>query len=70
MNSQLNSLYLALLAIIPLSAAPRVVVCLIKMNTDPDQVQMYKTRLKNALLFVVVAEIAMSVLELIYLYLS
>lgn len=70
MQTDLSLLISALLAIIPVSVGIRVIVCLIKMNTDPDQAQLYKTRANNALLFVVVAECAMSLLLLIRLYLS
>lgn len=70
MQVDMNLLASALQAIIPVSAALRVILCLVRINTDPDQAGMYKTRIKNTVLFTVVAEIALSFLYLIKYYLQ
>lgn len=71
MDPTLAELINALLAIIPLCAAPRAVICLIMMNTDPDQAQLYKVRLINVIKFVIIAEVCIGVLYIIlYDYLN
>lgn len=70
MSINLGFLLLALRALIPPSVAPRVIYCLIKINTDAEQAPEYKLKMKNALLFVLIAEIATGALEVIRGYLT
>ncbi len=51
-----------LLGLLPASAGLRCVLCLIRINTDPDQAQVYRKRLRNTLVFFAVAQCAMLVL--------
>lgn len=70
MQTDLYFLIAALLALIPVSGAIRIVICLIKINTDPDQEQLYKTRAKHTLLFIIIALCAEGVLMTVWSYLS
>lgn len=54
-----------LLALIDMAAVPRAIQILIKIMTDIDQATIYKQRLKNLVLFVIIANVGLSVLQLI-----
>lgn len=69
MPTQLQWVLDAMLGLIPVSVGIKIVLLLIKINTDPDQAQQYKTRIKNALLFVAVSESAFGFLKIVYFYL-
>lgn len=70
MPSNIYFLIAALLSIIPVSGAIRIVICLIRITTDPDQEQMYQTRAKNVLWFTIIATCAEGLLSLAYYYLA
>lgn len=57
-----------LLIIIPVSAVPRALLCLIKIGTGSDDSETYKRRLINLFKFIVIAETAISVLWLLQKY--
>lgn len=42
--------------LIPLAAVPRVIYCLIYISMDNDQAASYKRRIRNLIVFVVLAE--------------
>lgn len=64
----INEAINALLILIPLAAVPRFVYCMIKMNVEPEEAQIYKTRMKNLLVFLVIAECAVGLLQLVKNY--
>ena len=66
--STLNTLLTAVLFIIPAGVIIRIIICLILMNTDPEQEIIYKRRAVNAAIFAVIAECALSILTLVYNY--
>lgn len=70
MPSDIYFLIAALLAVIPVSGAIRIVICLIQMTTDPDQEQMYRTRAKNVLWFTIIATCVEGLLSLVHYYLA
>lgn len=70
MPNEIKTLYLALLAIIPISSAIRIVVCLIKMNTDLEQANLYKRRAYHTGLFVILATCVLSLVGVVYSYLT
>lgn len=60
-----------MLGLIDMAAVPRAIYCLIIIMTDIDQATLYKRRLKNLGLFVIVANVVLSLLQLIlYEYLT
>lgn len=60
-----------LLALVDMAAAPRAIYCLFKIMTDIDQATLYKRRLKNLGLFVIIANAVLGLLQLIlYNYLT
>ena len=63
--SILRSLTYAALALVPVAAAPRAIYCLIKIVMDSDQATLYKQRLKNLGLYVVIAVAVLDLLLLI-----
>lgn len=54
-----------MLALIDMAAVPRAIYCLIKIITDIDQATLYKQRLKNLGLFVIIANVVLDLLLLI-----
>lgn len=68
MNTTLRSLLTTVLVIIPPSAAIRVIICLLQANTDPEQAPIYHRRAKNAIIFAIIAECAVGILNLAYAY--
>lgn len=58
----------ALLVLTPVSVGIRILILLMKMNTDPDQEQQCRTRIKNALIYVVAAESVYGVLRMVFDY--
>lgn len=68
MLTQLQWIINALLALVPGSIGVRIVFHLIRLSTDPDQATQYKTRIKNCLMFVVIAETCVAFLKIIYYY--
>lgn len=70
MNAALKYLLLALLAAVPAGVTLRIVICLLRMHTDPEQESLYKRRAINAAIYAVIAECALSVLTMVYNYLS
>lgn len=57
-----------LLVIIPVGSGAVAVRCLIGMNTSEEDTAMYKKRLKNVLLFCVIAESLVGVLGVVTSY--
>lgn len=70
MNVTLSSLLTTVLCIIPPSVAIRVMICHIQINTDPEQESIYRRRAKNAIIFALIAEIIVAVLNFTYDYLT
>lgn len=70
LNSTLKYLLLALLAAVPVGVTIRIVVCLLRMQTDPEQESLYRRQAINAAVYAVIAECALSVLTMVYNYLS
>lgn len=66
----IKELLTALLALLPASAAPRAIQCAHKIHSDPDQRSVYTKRLKNIIIFIIVAESALAILELAFDYLG
>lgn len=60
----------AILLLIPVGVGLRIVICLLKINTDPDQASAYKTRIKHALIYAVIAESVSGILTIVYSYLT
>lgn len=65
---QLEQMINALLLLLPGSAGVRAVVILLRMQADPEQSGLYKRRLMNLLIFVVIAECALALLNAILGY--
>lgn len=59
-----------LLWILPVATTVNIVYCIIAMNIDQDMVQSYKKRIRNAVFFLVIAETAMGLVNLIAGYYS
>lgn len=64
---EINGLISLLLIIIPTGAAMRIAACLICMANSEDQ-SSYKRRIKNVLIFVVLAESVSGILHAILSY--
>lgn len=65
---QIANLLSALLGILPFSVGIRVIICLLRITSDPEQEQLYKTRIKNALLYLIIAETVLTTLYALYSY--
>jgi len=52
----LKELALAFIMLIRLGAVLRIVYCFISMNSDEEKVSSYKRRIKNAIIFYIMAE--------------
>ena len=59
-----------LLWILPVATAVNIVYCIIAKNVDQDMVQSYKKRTRNAGFFLVIAETAMGLVNVIAGYYS
>lgn len=70
MNDTLKYLLLAVLAAVPVGTTIRVIICLLRMRTDPEQESLYKRQAKNVVIYAVIAECAWSILTLVYNYLT
>lgn len=55
----IKALIQILLVVIPIGAAARVAYCLIVINMDGDEEQSYRKRIRNALVFMAIAEAGM-----------
>lgn len=53
---QIKALIQAMLVVIPIGAAARIVYCLVAINMDGDEEQSYRKRIRNALVFTAIAE--------------
>lgn len=53
---------------IPLGATPRIIYCLCKIMGDPDQEYSMKRRIKNLAAFVVIAECALTLINMLRSY--
>ena len=56
------------IAIIPAGVLLRVVFCLIKIMYSEDEASIYKKRIKNVILFGIIAEVILSIKSLIEFY--
>lgn len=65
---ELDQMIKALLLILPGGAGVRAVVILLRMQADPDQASLYKRRLVNLLIFLVIAESVVALLNTILSY--
>lgn len=68
MNDTIQGLITAFLVIIPVGGATRILMCAVIMMLDGDTVQSYKGRIKNVLVFIVLAESIMGVVALAHHY--
>lgn len=64
----IKSIITALLVAIPIFAAPRAVHCLFKCATDEEQHHAYRRRLINLMIFLVIAETAAGLLQIVLNY--
>lgn len=56
------------IAIIPAGVLLRVIFCLIKIMYSEDEASIYKKRIKNVILFGIIAEVILSIKSLIEFY--
>lgn len=56
------------IAIIPAGVLLRVIFCLIKIMYSEDEASIYKKRIKNVILFGIIAEVILSIKNLIEFY--
>ena len=56
------------IAIIPAGVLLRVMLCLIKIMYSEDEASIYKKRIKNVILFGIIAEVILSIKSLIEFY--
>lgn len=56
------------IAIIPAGVLLRVIFCLIKIMYSEDETSIYKKRIKNVILFGIIAEVILSIKSLIEFY--
>lgn len=56
------------IAIIPAGVLLRVMFCLIKIMYSEDEASIYKKRIKNVILFGIIAEVILSIKSLIEFY--
>lgn len=61
---QVSQLITVLLILLPLAAAARIVYCLIAMSTDHSDDGSYKRRIRNILIFLILAESIMRLIRL------
>ena len=66
--SYINQIISMLMALIPIGAVPRLIYCLGMIISDSDQENNYRSRIKNLLLFVIIAECALSIILLVRSY--
>lgn len=66
----INSLLTAMLVILPSAAVPRGVYCYYKYVSDDEQGSLYMRRLKNLLVFTVIAETVTGLLNIILNYIT
>ena len=64
----LKALLLTVVFLIPPSATIRIILCLIQINTDPEQESLYKRRAMNAFIYAIIAESVFSFLTIIFGY--
>lgn len=57
-----------LLILIPIGVAARVVYCLLQLPLDEEQAPTYKRRIRNALVFLVLAECITGLLAVVQAY--
>ncbi len=62
----LRTLIYTALALVYVAATPRAIHCLIKLAMDSDQAHLYKQRLKNLVLYVIIATAVLDLLLLIH----
>jgi len=67
-NQIIGDLIGAMLTIVPLGAAVRILFCAAAMVGDDEKRGENKRRIKNVLVFTVFAEVAVSVINLVYHY--
>ena len=67
---QVSQLITVLLILLPLAAAARIVYCLIAMSTDHSDDGSYKLRIRNILIFLILAESIMGLIKVISGYFS
>lgn len=61
---KINQMITFLQVIIPLGGAARIIYCLAVMSVDEEEQSSYKKRIRNILVFVVLAECASSFLRM------
>lgn len=64
----IDELRIWLQILIPLAAGIPFTRCLIAIIQEEDQAAMYRRRLRNVILFVIIAEVAFTVLDMIKNY--
>lgn len=66
--AQVRSLISWLLVVLPVAAAVRIIYCLCCLPTDSGNESSYKQRIRNTLIFVVLAETVMGLLRVVAAY--
>jgi len=65
-----DNISLAVIILIRAGAACRIVFCLVKLMTSEEEAAQYKKRIRNTLIFYIIAELAFVVKNLILAYYS
>lgn len=68
--AEIQSVIRWLLVVLPLGVAARIIYCLFCIPTDSDNEVTYKKRIRNALIFFVLAETVAGLLAVISAYLQ
>lgn len=64
----LKALLSTVLFLIPPSAGIRIILCLVQINTDPEQESLYKRRAMNVFIYAIIAEAIFSFLTILFGY--
>lgn len=64
----LKALLVTVVGLIPPSAAIRIVLCLVQINTDPEQESLYKRRAMNTFIYAIIAESIFGFLTIVFGY--
>lgn len=65
---EIQSLITYMLFIIPLGAVARIVYCLFMLSMDTDEEKSYKVRIRNVMVFTVLAECITGLLKVVLSY--
>lgn len=54
-----------LMILLPIGAGVRVAICLIQINSDPEQEATYRRRIRNVLIFFILAQTLLGLLAIV-----